>query len=830
MTAAAAADTQAPAPLAGASDAITGVLRWLSETLPGGNFTLLGLVVIGGILVKQRGAKGGLTAEDGQKLDKGFGQALKGLWSLLVSLVMAPWAVIRFYGGYETRGEPRSTATFFTAGTRTDRPAKPAPTISMATIAAAPPKVSLTKKGQPSPWARKAAAWIASYKGKGSDTLSRALRAVLWTVRAARRVHGWYKAVARVVRAVYRAVAPVVTTLARVATSWHCWPYAARGAARLAATATLLGLLVPAWRTTTLVLLALALVAAVATATRFKPKPPGDDVLYGDKIWTILRADLGLPEDEPKENWLHLPTRLADPGARIVIRLPWTFRGSELDRQNLGSLINSRLPGEWVARFSFTGEHATATYTHKPPPAPPKPDPTPPEAVDFFDPRVQEALANLAPDEFLLGVDAFGQFVTRKMAGETSHWAYSVGSGGGKSTTLQWLAVQMLMKRGTIVGVDPKLISLAPLVGVPGIHIYKDPENGQDMRAAIEWVADVTIARFWEYEQGIQTKFDPLYLFLEEANELSGLLKAVWNRIRVKKGDEKDPAGDPIWEESVAKTLRFGRAVNVHVIAVFQDFKDNEFGGVSLQPLFRFKALGNYDVRQWERITGMSKAVMPPNIDKAGRMVTVTEGKPVSYQTPYLFLADEEAEPGGKRPATEKEAHDLYNKIYRQLRLEQGYSDAGLYGDAPAHSPKGVPRLLRGRVEALSRDTGAYAPAGGSEGGLGDETAGRGVTAVGGVTPGVTPSRDRLRLIPGQGGEEPQTAHQTDPTAPPELLPLSEIARRLEHDPAVPADGTMRKHKQRRADFPRGIEKNGKELYTVAQIQAYYQPKENVAP
>ncbi|MGW5003780.1 hypothetical protein ACWEP8_39720 [Streptomyces hydrogenans] len=829
MTAAAAADTQAPAPPdSGTSEAITGILRWLSENLPGGNLTLVGLVIVGAILAKQHGIKGDMTAEAGQKADKSLWKALKGLWSTLVSIVMAPWAVIRFYGGYETRGEPKSTATFWKAGTRTDRPAKPAETISMASIAAAPPKVSLTKKGQPSPWAKKTAAWIASYKGKGSRALDRALRAVLWTVRAARRVHGWYKAVACVVRAVYGAVAPVVVTLTRAATSWHCWPYAARGAARLAATATLLGLLVPAWRTTTLVLLVLALVAAVAAATRFKPKPPGDDAVYGPKIWTILRADLGLPEDEPWENWLSLPGRLAADGARIVIRLPWTFRGSELDRQNLGTLINSRVPGEWVARFSFTGEHATAVYTHKPPPAPPKPEPTPPDAVDLSDPRIQEALANLAPEEFLLGVDENNELVKRKMSGELSHWAYSVGSGGGKSTTLQWLAVQMLMKKGTIVGIDPKLISLKPLEGIPGVHLYKDPNNAIDMRRGLEWAAEVTAARFFEIEQGTATEFPPLYIFLEECNELSGLLRAVWNRIRIKTGEEKEAAADPIWEDVVAYMLRFGRAANVHLIAVFQDFKDNQFGGTSLQPLFRLKVLGNYDVRQWERITGMSKAVMPPNVEKAGRMAMVSEGSPITYQTPYLFVPT--GEEGEKRPATETEAIKLYNQYYRDLRERFGYSDCGLYVAPPAVSPQGVPKLLQGRVAPLSRDTAANGPTGGSEGGLSEETAGRGVTLDPSVTPGVTPQRDRLRLIPGQGGEGAPEAPQADPTAPPELLPLSEIARRLEDDPAVPADGTMRKHKQRRPDFPRGIEKNGKELYTVAQIQAYYQPKENVAP
>ncbi|MFF5914303.1 hypothetical protein ACFY8R_11690 [Micrococcus luteus] len=832
MTAALAANTttQPPDPAAQeqggwVADAFATAWNWGSANLPGGNFTMLGALLLLAVAADQAGKKkAGGTATPGKGLGKGIVGLFKALWGGLVTLAKAVWGVVRFYGGRELRGEPRSTATFFKAGAPIGTPV--AQVVSMASVALAPPKVSLVKprRRQPSPWARNAASWIEGYRGKGAAALDRAVRTALWLARAAGKVWRFLKAVWRFLAAVYAFCAPVVATFARALGAWHCWPYAARGLARLGLTAALVGLAVPAWRVWTIVLLVLAVGAGLAAAHRFQPKPPGDDVVYGPKIWTILRADLGLPEDEPWENWLSLPERLAADGARIVIRLPWTFRGSELDRQNLGTLINSRVPGEWVARFSFTGEHATAVYTHKPPPAPPKPEPTPPDAVDLSDPRIQEALANLAPEEFLLGVDENDELVKRKMTGELSHWAYSVGSGGGKSTTLQWLAVQMLMKKGTIVGIDPKLISLKPLEGIPGVHLYKDPNNAIDMRRGLEWAAEVTAARFFEIEQGTATEFPPLYVFLEECNELSGLLRAVWNRIRIKTGEDKEAAADPIWEDVVAYMLRFGRAANVHLIAVFQDFKDNQFGGTSLQPLFRLKILGNYDVRQWERITGMSKSVMPPNVEKAGRMAMVSEGSPITYQTPYLFVPT--GEEGEKRPATETEAIKLYNQYYRDLRERFGYSDHGLYVAPPAVSPQGVPKLLQGRVEPLSRDTAANGPTGGSEGGLSDETAGRGVTSEGDVTPGVTPRRDRLRLIPGQAGGE----GSQDPLAAPVLLSVAEVAREMQARGYVIEAELIRKHKSRRDKgngngFPVGIGEGRDEKFTLTQLITYYEQR-----
>ncbi|THA28458.1 hypothetical protein [Streptomyces sp. A1547] len=840
MTAALAAHTMAPPDPAATQDkgwiATTFETVWNfgSDHLPGGNLTMVGLLWALGAFADsaQKRKKAGGPTGDRKGFFKGLVSLFQSLWGALVSLAKAVRAVARFYGGYETRGEARSDATFFRAGTRLIQNGPAGPAVQLGSIALAPPKVSLVKpkRRQPSARARRVADWLVGYQGRAARALYYAVRIALgiqWLVAGSFRVA---RAVWGFLRRVYGAVAPVVAAVALVLRMWHRWPYALRGLARLALTAAALGLAVPAWRTWTIVLLVLALAAVVVLAQRWKPKQPGDDAVYGPRLWAILRTDLGLAEDEIREHWLQLPEKLGADGARIVLRLPWDFRGSQHEKDNVTALINSRLPGEWVGRYSFREEHFTAVYTHKPPTPPPAPKPTPPKAVDIAEPRVQEALANLAPEEFLLGADENNELVIRKMAGEVSHWAYSVGSGGGKSTTLQWLAVQMVMKRGIIVGIDPKLISLAPLAGVPGVYLYKDPENGLDMRRALHWVADVVMARFYEIEQGTATEFDPLYVFLEETNELAGILRNVWNKIRTKTGEDKDPAADPIWEEAVARILRFGRAANVHLLAVFQDFKDNEFSGQSLRPLFQFKVLGSYDPHQWERITGLPKAIMPPSVKKAGRMVTVTDGVPFSYQTPYLFIDDETAE-DGKRPATEQEANDLYGKLYRELRERHGWSNHGLYSEPPANSPRGIPRLLRGRLEGLSRDADVNGPQGGSEGGLSDETAGRlshGEGHVTGSEADVTPLRDRLRLIPGQAGKPAQEPTQ-DPTAPPELLPLAEVSRRLGPADGVPKYDTLRAHKTRREDFPKATVINGKELYTESQILAYYQQQEKKA-
>lgn len=727
-------------------------------------------------------------------------------------------AVLRFLLGRELRGEPRSTATFLRAGTPlTTTQAAADQAVTMATIAAPPAKVSLTKKRrrQPSPWASNAATWVEGYDGRGAKTLDRTVRTALWAARWTGRAWRLLKAIWHGLKAVYGVVAPPVILLGRALRAWHCWPYAARSLVRIIGLALLASYLLPGRPLWTLAVALTALALLVPFARQLVPAKPGDDAIYGPRIWAVLRDDLGLPADEPREHWMVLPKSLAAPDARIVIRLPWTWRGSEGDRDNLHSLVNSRLPGDWVARISLTGETFTAVYTHKPAPKPPAPDPEPPAAVDIWDPKVQEILAALGPDEFFLGYDTFGQPVIQKMADEQAHWALSVGSGGGKSAFLQWLAVQMLMKRGTVIAIDPKMVSLTPLIGVEGVHDYVNPQAPQDMRATLKWVIQVVNARNYEKKKGTRTDFLPLYVFLEECNHLADILKEEYTANK----ESGAPAGDPIWRDAVASTLRLGREVNVHIIAVFQDFKDTQFGGVSLVPLFPFKILGSYREQQWKRIMGASFP-MPPIQKKAGRMVLVTDtGDVTRIQTPYAPW-----DPELSKDENQKQAYSLLTAYYKELRETHGYSTAGLYVAPPKPSPEVAPAFIK----ALSRDESSHGPIGGSEGGASDETAGglshddASVTAQEGD---VTASRDRLRLIPGQGGH----GASQDPTAPPELLALAEISRRLGPDQGVPKYDTLRQHKARRDDFPKGIEIGGKEHYTESQILAYYAAQEKEA-
>lgn len=775
-------------------------------TIGGGGLAVVAVILLI-VVVKAKGANAHSTDRPGKV--RSFVRAVVSTYKALVSVFRAIWSVVRFYGGRELRGEPRSTATFLRAGTPLNaRPGKPDQAVSMATIAVAPPRVSLLKTPvrQPRPWARNAATWLKGYRGRGARALDWTVRTVLWSARMAGRTWRFLKAVWRVLRAVYGVVAPPVVLAVRVLRAWHCWPYAARGLVRLIATAALVAWVVPAWTGWACLAMVAATVPLGFLLPQLVPAKPGDDAVYGPRIWAVLRDDLDLPEDEPREKWLLLPPSLAAEDARIVIRLPWTWRGSEGDRENLSALVNSRVPGQWVARVSLTGETFTAVFTHKPPPKPPAPEPECPAVVPFFDPDIQEAIANCKTGEIVLGKDTFGRIIICKLDGETPHWALSVGTGGGKSTFNQAVIVQAIAQGYHVIVVDVKRSSVKSMEGIPGVHIYKDPKNPQDMRRAVQWFKDEIDARSYVKDHDPSVEFPGLLLIIEESNEFADVSKEWWDDNRKPTSDKEGPADratDPVWGD-VASAARLGRFVRGNIIGVFQDLRDQALGGKGLRNLFRLKLMGNYSTQQWKNVIGTTP--VPPSIDKAGRMLLVEGNSNTWVQT--LYGEGDEL----KAWAMEHRAKQNFDPT------------AGLFGDPPERSAERMPYLVR----LSSRDEAPESPFPGSEEGQDQETAGRlshegaDVTLLEGD---VTASRDRLRLIPGQGGE----GAAQDPTAPPELLPLAEISRRLGPDEGVPKYDALRQHKARRDDFPKGVEINGKEHYTESQIIAYYEAQEKQA-
>lgn len=509
----------------------------------------------------------------------------------------------------------------------------------------------------------------------------------------------------------------------------------------------------------------------------------------------------------------------------VKIALPDGWHGQDGHKEMLRELVHARLGGAWSGEWNLKKYPFNVTFV----PAPPRAVHEVPDRVDFFDPLIQEAVAACVPGQIVLGVNDHGEVVTREMTGETAMWALSVGSGGGKSSFLQMVITQLVAQRATVVGIDVKMASITCFEGIDGIHLYTDPGSIADMRQAIAWVAHEVEARNYVKKQDPNKDFDRLTLILEEGNEFGDASKEWWTENK----EKGQPAGDPIWGD-IASVMRMGRHVNVTLIGVFQDLREAAVGNRGLRNMFRLLLLGNFVANQWRMIVNTSP--VPESVDKAGRMMIVEGNRRMWIQVPYA-------------------TPDQFRQQCIDLRQQRGYSTDDLYGSAPARSPQRLPSLLQvsrpigARVmldkPAAGEPTAPAQPREPAASAVREENAdAAAVTDVTAPAAEDAPAQhgpdDKVEEHP-QAQEETaltgQTASLPEPlTAPPrdepladaadspELLTLSEIARRMAAEGLAVKPGLMRVHKLRRADFPQGRQDpdGGRELYTYDAIADYY--------
>lgn len=219
------------------------------------------------------------------------------------------------------------------------------------------------------------------------------------------------------------------------------------------------------------------------------------------------------------------------------------------------------------------------------------------------------------PGEYLLGVEAAGPF--RMSLNRWPHHAYSMASGEGKSTMLQHVTCQLLAQDrvNRVTCVDTKMVSLAPLDGLDGLLLLNDAENIGAMVRGIEQVTRVMKDRYRELKRNPRAEFPLELLILEEANDFADAVKG-WYGQQAGRGKPW-----PGWVDLVAPILRQGRQVNVHMIAMFQDFVDNQFGGVSLKGLFEVIVLAGWNKTQWNRMVGTAPVRRPQR--GPGRMLVI---------------------------------------------------------------------------------------------------------------------------------------------------------------------------------------------------------------
>ena len=474
----------------------------------------------------------------------------------------------------------------------------------------------------------------------------------------------------------------------------------------------------------------------------------------------------------------------------VKIALPDSWNGQEGHEKLLRELVTSRLGGgQWEGQWNLKKYPFNVTFVL----AKPKQAREVPDRVDFFSAEIQAAIAACEPGEILLGLDDHSRPLTKRMTGETPMWALSVGSGGGKSSFLQQVISQLVGQGATVVGVDVKMASINCFEGVRGVHLYTDPGNIGDMRAAVSWVAAEVAARNYVKQKEPGKEFDRLTLVLEEGNEFGDASKAWWNDNK----EKGEPAADPMWGD-IASIMRMGRHVNVTIIGVFQDLREAAVGNRGLRNMFRLLMLGNFNANQWKMIVGTNP--VPESVDKAGRMLVIEGNRRVWIQVPYA-------------------SPDAFREYCNKLRRERGYSTADLYGAPPVRSPQRLPSLLQGSTPIAPRSAVVLDKA--------EPAEPIALTAPPDAAPQEAaraadppPTEDVLEDEDASGSAPAEAAVEEDEG--PELLTLAAIAKLMAEEGLPVKPATIRTHKLRRADFPHGQMHAGRELYRYEAIAEYY--------
>jgi hypothetical protein len=336
-------------------------------------------------------------------------------------------------------------------------------------------------------------------------------------------------------------------------------------------------------------------------------------------LWITVAGMLRVPEGESIREWLRVPYRLEADNARVTLRVPRDFRGTDMERHEITALMERRLPGEWEATWDW----GAFQLIMKHPPAPPK-------FVAFAD--VVAQLMRSPEARPLVGLGTRGDGVHGDFDQEAPHWALSMGTGAGKSTFLRVVIAQLARHTGKPGGVehidicDPKRISLNCFRGVPGIDIHKTAEA---------WVKVVREFRFeMEHRYDVldgdeKATFPRRFLVIEEMNSFTRLIQEWWNSIR----EKSDPRTPPVMND-LAFILNQGRQAKMHVISIFQQMNARAAGGSEARDQYGMKILARFSPAAWNMLVGTSPR--PKSSRHPGRAIVLVGDDQRTIQMVYM--------------------------------------------------------------------------------------------------------------------------------------------------------------------------------------------------
>ncbi|MEU9237116.1 type IV secretory system conjugative DNA transfer family protein [Streptomyces subrutilus] len=519
--------------------------------LPGGG-GLLAVLLLLAFVANDKGKAGGRgpNKEFNEAVERVVGGAARGIG--------------RYIAGRDLSGEPRSTATWWRSGVLVDDDGALLDDVAQ----------------------------IPGPRSSGS---------------VSKRTHSRGAMVLRPVRTVWA----VLSSVGRVLAAWSRWPRAARSLVRLAPLPAAWGM----WRHPDQTLWALSVFGVVVVLVAvagpgglkwWKVRTPSDDETMGPAVWAGVRQVLRLEESERREKWLRLDPDLSADGARIVLRLPVTWMGGKEAMNALAHVIDTRIPGDWVAHWERTGPSQYAQWTRKPKPA------EKPKLPEFVEWKSSGSSYEVFLGQAIEGDRIVDAVVYTQTA--TPHWGVAGDTGSGKSTVL-YIPIVHGRQHGALIDIlDTKQNSLIEAEGATGVRVHKTVRSC--IAAFAEFMVSMMAA---EAAQGKNAAPGARALLVERIlviDELPTLIKLAYTWWRHGLGGK----GTPPFLEWFAIILLQGRSSNHRIVVGTQQFANSFFGGTMERAQIGTKIIvGHQDRVSWGVAFGQSTPVIKYETEIKGR-------------------------------------------------------------------------------------------------------------------------------------------------------------------------------------------------------------------
>lgn len=331
---------------------------------------------------------------------------------------------------------------------------------------------------------------------------------------------------------------------------------------------------------------------------------------YIRPLHVAMSAALHLDPHLPADKYIRVPVGFrTSETAESRVYLPETFDPSPAAKKQAEDLVRAKLdvsPTSHDLGWELKGRpYIVLTLA-----------PTPPTLVPWAD--WIDYMNALPAGEIFLGLDKKKKPYTGSFNIEDPHWGFSVGSRRGKSTQAMSIAAQILHQHpdNQVAGIDPKMTSFDPLIGVPRFTCANHPKQVDQMWALIESIA-TELDRRMEAESAdvtLRHTWPCLALIVDEVNRFADLSADHWKSIKEKGA----PATAPIWAV-IAGLIWMGAQFNVHVIMYGQRLDARATGGIGLRDGLGFRGLAGFRPQQWLMLVGT--APIPKSQKKRGRFI-----------------------------------------------------------------------------------------------------------------------------------------------------------------------------------------------------------------